>query len=200
MVVESFSFNFSVSSRWHHSAQKGPYALFTISQQCPQSCPRNSANICLVEHRLFSTFEGRMSVASFLHSAFFQAISAVMLWPVHAQKVPQSSEHLYPAKLQSRCKKVEREKKKRLQFWIENSAFLVLWLRMKEERLFVCWLLNVPVARECISGMDLLRQFYMLPHWDRSCRSNFPSHSVTVYWHRANESQHWPYITWCLAG
>ena len=35
--------------------------------------------------------------------------------------------------------------------------------------------------------------FYMLPHWDRSCRSNFPSHPVTVYWHRANQSQHWPY-------
>ena len=29
----------------------------------------------------------------------------------------------------------------------------------------------------CISGMDLLRQFY-LPHSDRSCRSNFPSHPV----------------------
>ena len=30
-------------------------------------------------------------------------------------------------------------------------------------------------------------------HWDRSCRSNFPSHPVTVYWHWANQSQHWPY-------
>ena len=25
-------------------------------------------------------------------------------------------------------------------------------------------LLNVPATRECISGTDLLRQFYMLPH------------------------------------
>ena len=25
----------------------------------------------------------------------------------------------------------------------------------------------------------------------RSCRSNFPSHPVTVYWHRANQSKHW---------
>ena len=49
--------------------------------------------------------------------------------------------------------------------------------------LFVCWLLNVPATCECISGTDLLRQFYVLPHWDRSCRSNFPSHSVTVCWH-----------------
>ena len=29
---------------------------------------------------------------------------------------------------------------------------------------FVCWLLNVPATCECISGTDLLRQFYMLPH------------------------------------
>ena len=38
--------------------------------------------------------------------------------------------------------------------------------------LFVGWLLNVPTTCKCISGTDLLRQFYMLPHWDRSCRSN----------------------------
>ena len=37
-----------------------------------------------------------MSAASFLHSSFLQAISAVMLWPVHFQKVPQASEHLCP--------------------------------------------------------------------------------------------------------
>ena len=30
--------------------------------------------------------------------------------------------------------------------------------------LFVCWLLNVPATCECISGTDLLRQFYVLPH------------------------------------
>ena len=57
----------------------------------------------------------------------------------------------------------------------------------------VCWLLNVPRTCECISGTDLLRQFYVLPHWDRSCRSNFPPHPVAVYWHRADQFQHWPY-------
>ena len=40
-----------------------------------------------------------------------------------------------------------------------------------------CWLvaclLNVPETCECISGTDLLRQFYVLPHWDRGCRSTF---------------------------
>ena len=30
--------------------------------------------------------------------------------------------------------------------------------------LFVGWLLNVPATCECISGTDLLRQFYVLPH------------------------------------
>ena len=32
------------------------------------------------------------------------------------------------------------------------------------EGLFVGWLLNVPETCECISGTDLLRQFYVLPH------------------------------------
>ena len=58
----------------------------------------------------------------------------------------------------------------------------------------VCWLLNVPATDYCMSGTDLLRQFYMvphcdrscishclLPHCDRSCRFNFLPHPVTVY-------------------
>ena len=97
------SFSFSFSSRWHRSARKGPYALRPVSQQSPQGCPRNSANICLVEHRSFSALEGGMSAASFLHSSFLQAVNAVMLWLVRAEKVPQASEHLCPAKLQTRC-------------------------------------------------------------------------------------------------
>ena len=34
----------------------------------------------------------------------------------------------------------------------------------ESKSLFVCWLLNVPATCECISGTDLLRQFYVLPH------------------------------------
>ena len=93
----------SFSSRWHRSARKGPNALRPVSQQSPQGCPPNSANICLVEHRSFSTLEGGMSAASFFRFSFLQAISAVMLWPVHVEKVPQASEHLCPSKLQIRC-------------------------------------------------------------------------------------------------
>ena len=96
-------YSFSFSTRWHHNAQKGPYALRLVSQQSPQGCPQNSANICLVEHRSFSTSEDGMSAASFLHPSFLQAINAVMLWPVHVQKVPQTSEHLCPGKLQTIC-------------------------------------------------------------------------------------------------
>ena len=103
LQLELERFSFSFSSRWHLNARKCPYALCPVSQQSPHGCPRNSANICLVEHWSFSTLEGGMSAASFLHSSFLQAINAVMLWPVHVQKVPQASEHLCPAELQTRC-------------------------------------------------------------------------------------------------
>ena len=77
--------------------------LCPASQQSPQGCPRNRANICLVEHRSFSALEGGMSAAFFLHSSFLQAINAVVLSLVRVEKVPQASEHLCPAKLQTRC-------------------------------------------------------------------------------------------------
>ena len=44
--------------------------------------------------------------------------------------------------------------------WLEENVLVpVSW-----EGLFVCWLLNVPATCECISGTDLHRQFYVLPH------------------------------------
>ena len=36
----------------------------------------------------------------------------------------------------------------------------------------VCWLLSVPTTCLYISRTDLPRQLYVLPHWDKSCRSN----------------------------
>ena len=39
----------------------------------------------------------------FFHSCFLQTINAVMLWPVHIEKVHQVSEHLCPDKLQTKC-------------------------------------------------------------------------------------------------
>ena len=44
-------------SRWHRSDQKGPYMLYPISQQSPQGCPPNSANVCVAEQRSFRTSE-----------------------------------------------------------------------------------------------------------------------------------------------
>ena len=72
-----------------------------------------------------------------------------------------------------------------------------IWSGTMSNCLFV---LNVPATCKCISEMDLLRQFYVLPLWDRSCRPNFPSHPVTIYWQRANQSQRWPYNARRLAG
>ena len=65
-----------------------------------------------------------------------------------------------------------------------NWRYLYLFLANK---MFVGWLLNVPATCWCISRMNLLTQLYVLPHWDGSCRSNFLSHSVTVYWQWANQ-------------
>ena len=103
IAKRSFSSSFSFCSRWHRSARKGHYAVRPSSRQSPQGCPRNSADVCLVEHISFPTSEGGMSAASFLHSSFLQATSAVMLWPIHVPKIPQASEHLCPAKLQTKC-------------------------------------------------------------------------------------------------
>ena len=75
-------------------------------------------------------------------------------------------------------------------FWatedFARQATKTFWLSCASvSRARCCWLLNVSATCKCISGTDLLRQFYVLPHWDTSCRSNSPSHPVTVYWHRA---------------
>ena len=87
--------------------------------------------------------------------------------------------------------------KRTWQYYTYNSPFdtgrkKVAWM--------VSWFFNVPATIWCISGKDLHRQLYVLPHWDRSCRSNFLPHPVTVYWHRADQSQCWPYNARRLAG
>ena len=44
-----------------------------------------------------------MSAVSFLHSSFLQAVSDVMLWPVHIQNVPQASERICFSEMQTKC-------------------------------------------------------------------------------------------------
>ena len=65
--------------------------------------PSKQYRLCVVEHRTFLTSEGGMSAISFLNSSFLQAVNAVMLWPVHVQKIPHALEHLCPAKQQISC-------------------------------------------------------------------------------------------------
>ena len=60
------------------------------------------------------------------------------------------------------------------------SQIEIPFCRLTRQTAFVGWLLNVAATCQCISGTDLHRQFYVLPHSDRSCRPYFPSHPVTV--------------------
>ena len=66
--------------------------------------------------------------------------------------------------------------------------------------LVVGCLLSAPATCWCSWGTDLFRQLHMLPHWDRSCRSSFPPHPVTIYGHLANQPQFGTYSPRCLAG
>ena len=61
---------------------------------------------------------------------------------------------------------------------------------------FVFSLLKVPSScKECLRN-EFVQIFVMLPHWDRSGRSNLQSHPVTVSWHHANMSL---YLSWHLS-
>ena len=67
----------------------------------------------------------------------------------------------------------------------------------------VCWLVGCLTSQQQASvsqGRICEDNFNMLPHWDRSCRSNVLPHPVTVHWHRADQSQCWPYNARRLAG
>ena len=76
--------------------------------------------------------------------------------------------------------------------WVTHIA------RMKYNRWTKCCSLLVGCSTSHqhagVSQGPICRQLYVLPHWDRSCRSNFLPHPVTVYWHWADQSQSWPYI------
>ena len=45
----------------------------------------------------------------------------------------------------------------------DNSSIDVFYIVSSKQGLFVCWLLDVLATCQCISGTDLLRQFYVLP-------------------------------------
>ena len=83
--------------------------------------------------------------------------------------------------------------------WLIDS----FWFESKARK----WLLLTPAGWHCLSQQyasvsqgRICSDNYSLPHLDRSCRSNFLPHPVTVYWHRADQPQRWPYIARRLAG
>ena len=63
---------------------------------------------------------------------------------------------------------------------------------------FVCWWVSwCPKNTSSVSRMDLLWQLYVLPHWDRSCRSHLTI-SPTV--NQTSQSERWPCNNRHLAG
>ena len=56
--------------------------------------------------------------------------------------------------------------------------------------LFICLLVAEHPSNRLVYLRDGSAQFYVLPHWDRSCRSNVLPHPVTVYWHLARHILH----------
>ena len=63
-------------------AGKGPHARHLNSQPSPQGYPKISYTVRLAEYRSCSISDRRPSATSFLHPAFHQATSAVMLCSV----------------------------------------------------------------------------------------------------------------------
>ena len=61
-------------------------------------------------------------------------------------------------------------------------------------------LLHAQAQDKHTSGTNLLWQFHILPHWDRSYRPNSVLHPVQVDWHQASQSLHWPHHSSCLEG
>ena len=75
----------------------------------------------------------------------------------------------------------------------ELTAKHLTLLVLKKHYCF-CWLL----ASYTRNMQVYLRQFYMLPHSDKSCKSKFLSHPVIVFWQHTNQSQCWPNNDWRL--
>ena len=115
------------------------------------------------------------STAFFLHSSFFQTINTILPLIVAIRKVLQASRHLYSVNPLASCHVSS-----------DNSSACLLCDRLNKDVesevcLLVGCLINVPATCECISGTDLLRKVYVLPHWDRGCSSNFLCHPATVH-------------------
>ena len=66
------------SSRWYLYHQKSLYALHSVSQTFPQSCPLNGSSVRLIDNDPLSPFQGRSSSTSFFYASLLQAILRAM--------------------------------------------------------------------------------------------------------------------------
>ena len=88
-----------------------------------------------------------------------------------------------------------------LHIWGTHLHFFYHSLSADHLRLFVGLLVGCLTSQQHASvSQGRICSIYMLPHWHRSCRSNFLSHPVTVYWQWADQSQCWPKNARHLAG
>ena len=161
---------------------KWPYA-----HNCPKSMYTENSSACRTT--CLVSQQCSLMVPWYMIPVFITMLYRFVPSPTTSQNTPPVFADNYMAKIIGSTKILENPIREGLQMVVINWKFC-----------FVCWLLIVPATCECISGTDLHRQFYVLPHWDRSCKSNFPSHPVTVYLHRADQSQCWPYNARRLAG
>ena len=81
-----------------------------------------------------------------------------------------------------------------LVLWISKSSWTFsrcFWVRFLEFCLLVACLTSQ--QQVSVSQGRICSDNCMCCHtWDRSCRSNFLPHPVTVYWHWADQCQRWP--------
>ena len=93
------SFRFNFPSRWYRRALRCLHALRHVSEESPQGCPRNSANIILAERRAFPTSESGTSAAYFLHSSFLQTITVLDARTLSSTRLTRPFWRVFPRSL-----------------------------------------------------------------------------------------------------
>ena len=92
-----------LSSRWHLCARKSPYAPHPVSQKYPQRCLWNGPNVRLIDGGPLSSFQWRLSSASFVHASLLRAIDGVMSLALISQIVSQAPQHFGSSEKQAIC-------------------------------------------------------------------------------------------------
>ena len=89
-------------------------------------------------------------------------------------------------------------------WWITPAATMILptisFQTSETDRKHICFLLVALTSQQHAIVSQRRICTNKVTYWDRSCRSNFLPHPVTVYWHRVDQFQRWPYNARRLAG